>query len=315
MATLEGWARPTDFLFLEHVPGGADHTYVVSSGGARWKCGGGDEGGNSGSEGGRLIVSGDGSHTLAKKLARNDYGGMSVYGAMGVCHQMANRVLYPCGRNVHRAKGAGWSYTIYGIYGRPHAAWLAWKAACEAETGRLPLPYGIPMVARPQSPRWPRFAMNPSLDLAVVAETADIALRTNAVPEMLEFSEDEWQDREMLSVALLSEAAGASPDEIEDAEFESFLKVRSDGKISDEAIQGVFDVRSDIKSQLGKLFEAFMNGEKTKDDFLKYYCRLMVAEFSSIEKSLGPSLYEQIYDLPPDHSPAILNPDALERAE
>ena len=62
MARLEGWARPTDYLFLEHVPGGADHTYVVSSGGERFKCGGG-------TDGGRVVASGNGSHMdLANSL-------------------------------------------------------------------------------------------------------------------------------------------------------------------------------------------------------------------------------------------------------
>jgi hypothetical protein len=307
MATLQGLARPTDFNDLNRIPGGADHTYVTSSEGTSWGCGGG-------TNDGKVIVSGQGSHKLAKLIARNDYGGMSVYGTMGVCHQMANRVLYPCGRNVHRAKGAGWSYTIYGIYGKPESAWLAWKTECEVEAGVIPIPYGVPLLARVQSPRWPGFVVNPRLDLAAIAASGVHALRPSTDPEILEFSEDEWQDKEILTVSLLAEAAGASPEEIANAEFESFLKVRTDGRIPDRAIREIFQVRADFERERNALHPELRKNGEAKSELTSLDSRL-VAAFVAIEKILGSSLYEQIYDLPPDHSPDILYPSFVAKRD
>ena len=309
MATLEGWAYPTDYLFLEHVPGGADHTYVVSSGGARWNCGGGDQGGE-------VIASGTGSHTLSRLLSRHNYGGM-IYGVNGVCHQMANRVLYPSRRNVHRAKGAGWSYTVYGVYGRPHAAWLVWRAECEAETGAIPnpygipIPYGIPPILGIASPRWPHLATNPTLNLAEVAGADDLVLPVGLDPAVLEFADSEWADKEMFTVTLLMEAAGATPEAIQNAELEAFLKIRSDGRISDAQIMSVFRIRDEFDQQRRRLVAAHTNGEQTSNDFIRNHVNQMAAEFTAIERVLGPRLYGDIYDLPPDHSPAILNPGAF----
>ncbi|CAN5492826.1 hypothetical protein BH11PLA2_BH11PLA2_22520 [soil metagenome] len=313
MATLEGWAIETDYLFLDHVPGGADHTYVVSSEGTRFECGGRNQGG-------RLIVSGQGSHKLAKALSRNNYGGM-VYGLTGVCHQEANRVLYPCGRNVHRAKGAGWSYTVYGIYGKPHEAWLAWKTECEIETGTIPgpygipIPYGIPPILGIATPRWPHFATNPTLNLVDVASANDLVLPVGLDPAVLEFADSEWADKEMFTVTLLMEAVGAAPEAIQNAELETFLKIRSDGRISDAQIMSVFRIRDEFDQQRRRLVAALTNGEHTSHDFIRNHVNQMAAEFTAIERVLGPRLYGDIYDLPPDHSPAILNPRAFGRSE
>lgn len=41
-----------------------------------------------------------------------------LYGAVGVCHQMANRGLYSLGSTVEGARGYGMSHYFYGVYGR-----------------------------------------------------------------------------------------------------------------------------------------------------------------------------------------------------
>lgn len=63
-------------------------------------------------------------------------GTIFVYGVDGVCHQLANQVLYSTGlagpgpMTVHRARGYMVSNFIYGTYGLQHAAWAAKIAAC-----------------------------------------------------------------------------------------------------------------------------------------------------------------------------------------
>ena len=63
-------------------------------------------------------------------------GTIFTYGVDGVCHQLANQVLYATGTagtaqfTVKRARGYMASTFIYGTYGLQHAAWAAKVAAC-----------------------------------------------------------------------------------------------------------------------------------------------------------------------------------------
>lgn len=55
------------------------------------------------------------------------------YGLDGVCHQLANQVLYACGlpaTRVTNARGYGASSFLYGDYGLQHTAWAAKIGSC-----------------------------------------------------------------------------------------------------------------------------------------------------------------------------------------
>jgi hypothetical protein len=87
-----------------------DHTYV-RSGTRAWGCFGRSTGGD-------LLVRGRGSLTRADCLAGADGKAGIVYGSTGVCHQAANRILYPAQVTVCRARGFRASAFLYGVYGR-----------------------------------------------------------------------------------------------------------------------------------------------------------------------------------------------------
>ena len=65
-------------------------------------------------------------------------GTMCTYGVDGVCHQVANQVLYSTGSagvgpsTVSQANGYWAGLTVYGTYGLQHAAWRNKIAACMA---------------------------------------------------------------------------------------------------------------------------------------------------------------------------------------
>lgn len=69
-------------------------------------------------------------------------GTIFTYGIDGVCHQLANQVLYATGQQgvppltVKAARGYAFSSYIYGTYGLQHAAWHKKIAAC---TGSKPV--------------------------------------------------------------------------------------------------------------------------------------------------------------------------------
>lgn len=68
-------------------------------------------------------------------------GTIFLYGLDGVCHQLANQILWatdPTGNApllVAKARGYWISHGVYGPYGMQHAAWLARRQQCNASEG------------------------------------------------------------------------------------------------------------------------------------------------------------------------------------
>ena len=73
-------------------------------------------------------------------------GTIFTYGIDGVCHQLANQVLYATGLSgvppltVSGAQGYRASTAVYGTYGLQHTAWRSKIAGCIAAGAVLPLP-------------------------------------------------------------------------------------------------------------------------------------------------------------------------------
>jgi hypothetical protein len=124
MATLRGHAVSTLF-------GLADHTYVTCVGGYAWGCWGRNSGG-------RIISTGTGSSAQANCLSWPSSTAGLIYGVTGVCHQTANRILWPAGITVSRAKGYWASFLAYGTYGTDVPAWLIKIGVCSTSTGEIP---------------------------------------------------------------------------------------------------------------------------------------------------------------------------------
>lgn len=94
------------------IPGlGADHTYATSSRGHVWPCWGR-------SAGGTLLCSGSGNVDQADCLSAPASQAGITYLATGVCHQTANRILWPAGITVNAARGGRGSVFAWGSYGR-----------------------------------------------------------------------------------------------------------------------------------------------------------------------------------------------------
>jgi hypothetical protein len=109
MGTLVAMRYPTK-LFADL----ADHTYVMcGTGGAAWSCWGGKTGGTE-------LRRGAGSTRQANAIAEpNERARISCYLINGVCHQAANRILFPAGITVRGARGYEVSEALFGTYGRP----------------------------------------------------------------------------------------------------------------------------------------------------------------------------------------------------
>ena len=104
-------------LVARHMPAydapGADHTYVECGGGGKaWGCFGRKKGG-------ALLRTGTGSSKQANEIAGSkERAGLKCYAVNGVCHQAANRILWPAEVRVQGARGYLLSEAIYGPFGR-----------------------------------------------------------------------------------------------------------------------------------------------------------------------------------------------------
>ena len=156
---LYAWATPA---FISESP--VDHTWVtsydnrvhaypddqavVAAGECYWYCWGDfhAKGGIPGNASGALGQKA-GYLPLAKclvapnadsRLVAAARGTIFTYGVDGVCHQLANQVLYATGSTrsapltVSAARGYWASVFVYGTYGLQHAAWAAKQSACGA---------------------------------------------------------------------------------------------------------------------------------------------------------------------------------------
>ena len=99
---------------------GVDHTYVESSLGHVWPCWGR-------STAGTLVCSGTGNVDQADCLSTPASQAGITYAISGVCHQTANRILWPAGINVNSAKGARGSVFAWGSYGRDPGTLVAYS--------------------------------------------------------------------------------------------------------------------------------------------------------------------------------------------
>ena len=162
--SLYAWAAPA---FLDESP--VDHTWVTSYDNRTqnypdieaviaaeqdcWFCWGGycAKGGTSDDASGFLCLR-DGDLVLSRCLARPNAdcgssfparGTIFTYGVDGVCHQLANQVLYSTGGGggqpvtVAPARGYMLSCAIYGTYGLQRAAWKGRIEACSTTIASL----------------------------------------------------------------------------------------------------------------------------------------------------------------------------------
>ena len=167
MTTLYAWAIPA---FYSEAP--VDHTWVsdydnrvdayatigavVAAGANYWFCWGSFHqwGSSAHHPGGSLgIAAGDlaqASCLCTPNVASNTNplacGTIYTYGVDGVCHQLANQVLWATASpgvaplTVAKARGYFVSTFIYGTYGIQHAAWAARKTQCMAPGGPRAVP-------------------------------------------------------------------------------------------------------------------------------------------------------------------------------
>ena len=248
----------------------AEHTYVVSAAGRRWPCHGG-------AAGGRPIGSGKGSAELAACLGGADGEAGIIYMRTGLCHQIANRILWPADLRVDQAVGYDFSFTLFGDYGR-----LSW----------------------------------PELDVCCLAHGMDhllAARRPRTVRGRLERrASRELQEPEAAYVTETSERDEFAAECVSD--LLQLVEQRLGGDLDARRRVAIERARIASAREQFDLLTAAEDGRIGADVYLKRFTDLVQRSFAEIDRVLGRADFERVFGGPPEDALAIIDRDAYARA-
>ena len=260
----------------------ADHTYVTCGDrGKAWGCWGGKSGG-------KPLVQSTGSTKQADAIANPDErAGITCYLVNGVCHQAANRILYPAGVTVRGAKGYAVSEALYGPYGRPRGLLGACKAPFYKHgdiKGDLPeCKEGIVEFSEEEKAGLKSLMHDEENTeyrqyLAIVDEMygrlSVETIKAIGINEMRQFQMDLFR--------LMTEFRLGS-------EFTDSTK----GK-------GLLGIRDDIENQRSKIEDYFQNQDLTVDEFVNRYNKLIEDFQDNTANTLSSDEYRSLLQLEPD---------------
>ena len=291
MGTLIAWHYPTK-LFLNL----ADHTYVTCSNGAvRWGCWGGKTGG-------AALRQRVGSTKRADKIAEPDErAGITCYLINGVCHQAANRILYPAHITVRGARGYYVSESLYGTYGRPRG----FLGLCNAPFHKH---HGVDGDLEPCAGREMLFD---KADMEAIVNLGDEAEDDAAYKSYLERVNALYTEPDMMALAGDSEQSKAFQEKL----FESLIDYKLGSSfLSSKAGAHLMEIRStteDIRTPIESSLEA---GEMNSTEFLEHYNKLTEQFQHDVGNLLDAEDYHKLLEMEPGDIVVLGDPDIIESA-
>ncbi|MHC1743643.1 MAG: hypothetical protein AB9873_11510 [Syntrophobacteraceae bacterium] len=283
MARLYGWVIKISWL-------GADHTYVTSSDGGVWGCWGR-------SSGGRTICSGDGSSRQANCLSQSSSHAGIVYGITGVCHQTANRILFPARVLVSGANGYWASVAMYGTYGTTSLPslieWDARKSRCSHVTGDL----GARALAAPAARAVAKVVREP-------APAPDMQAYLERVEAI--YAEQPGEMR----VAAMPAAKKA---DFLARELELMADYRLGGALTAKKVKGLQKVQKGVLQEKEALDGALIGQDISSADYARKVNDLMARLMTESGAQLGAEAHSKMFGMPPEAVFQIVDPKILAR--
>lgn len=302
MGTLVVMVYPTK-LFLKL----ADHTYVkCGTGGKAWGCWGGKTGG-------AQLRRADGSTSRADAIAGgNERGGIKCYLINGVCHQAANRILFPAGITVRGARGYDVSESLFGTYGRATGPLGTCRSPFEQHagvSGDLPAcvqPTPARAVARPLSARAAAAASAERKYLrGVLGIYAKAERRLQTAPAPAAAERAAAPERRL------------SGSELEGFEARLFMHKAQYhlGARLDKTMSGRLEhVRRSAGRSLMKVEDWFTSGEMSAREFVKAFNEETHLFQESAANTLKASQYKALFGLAPGDFVILADPHIVRRA-
>jgi len=273
LATLEAWAVP-----LQAAPT-FDHTYVTSSCGLRWRCWGRDNGG-------KLLNGRSGNSIVADCLSQPNSEAGIDYGITGVCHQTANRILYPAGQiTVAGSGGFPLSVFVYGVYGI--GGWPQLQT-CIPPGGMVNLPPEIGgggAGTSPTSREFSRFSWGPARLERAPNQTSDYGFYRLAISDL--------------------RPAATNEDLVQLDELLALVQSALDHPLDGQKFRALAEIQSKLRGTRAKLSAQLDAGQIEPSAYLRSFNIALLEAMKDCRRVLGVEAFEKIF------GKAGLNPEGL----
>ncbi|MDD5267675.1 MAG: hypothetical protein PHO08_11175 [Methylococcales bacterium] len=283
MATLIGYAIPltTPMPGINQL---ADHTYVrTADGRGVWGCWGRSDGGSE-------ICRGSGSSKQADCYSQPWGTSGIIYGVTGVCHQTANRILYPARVIVSGAHGYWLSSLVYGTYGDA-ASWAAQRLRCywtggdkamKAQLKAMPEEEANIKHAAPQSKE----------DLGYTTEIMALYEEVAQAPE-------KFSAKEGAAPAFLSR------------ELEIAIKIKLGKQMDTGKTKATIQLQNELHQEMNKLVDELYSEEISTVEYANQANRLFNKKFKLIGAEIGKDNYQKLFAIAPGVKLSLINPDVM----
>ena len=301
---------------------GADHTYVTSDNPSHaWGCWGRESGGIE-------ICRGRGKYSVANcisqalPLMKPGTAGI-IYGVTGVCHQTANRILYPARVTVTDAGGYWASVLAYGTYGTrfivpffppifsvgasagASAEFFARLKACNAQLDVPALKSNVsirPLNKNTQAQSKPK--NNP--EEIYIQKVADIYTEEMKTSSLL-------QKRNL--ACFDSKAMNEKNATLLGKELKLMMEFRLGGNQDPQITEPVLKKQSDFLKQKGKIDTEFNSADFSTEKYVKEVNDQFGDLLISLPDILGKEEYEKIFNLSPlDKGFVLVDPEIAVKA-
>ena len=247
MATLAGHSLPAA------VAPWWDHTYVTSDQGHVWPCWGR-------AAGGAEICSGFGDTAFADCLSQPSSQAGLRYGVTGVCHQTANRILFPAQQLVDRAKGYNVSVFQYGTYGR--GTWAELERCANLRGGTPQPTLGNPGAQMSK----------PSRLLTLTIEALrDITAKTFGLPQL------------------------PTEDQVRRAEFRAIWETQLGKDFAPDQREAVSEIQAKMREELDELRKVLDEGHLSRVTFLDASTGIVDVTLDRCEDLLGREKFQRLF--------------------
>ncbi|MGB9928515.1 MAG: hypothetical protein ACPK85_08935 [Methanosarcina sp.] len=296
---------------------GTDHTYVTSDKPSHaWPCWGRESGGKEICRGyGKFQVANCISQALP--LMKPGTAGI-IYGVTGVCHQTANRILYPAGVTVSKAGGYWLSTVVYGIYGTTSLEFFTRLAICKASlhTAALKKEVSIQSIDADM-----KVQSNPIIDepekeyikkiVALYTEQMQTAPSLNSAIMSEESSLLQESKFESVSSMITNEERYS----LLGKELELMLRFHLGDNLDTQIIKPVLKQQSGFLMEKEKMDREFYNAGFNIENYVKDVNNLFGDILINFPDIMGKSEYERIFNLSPSEKGFILiDPDIAVKA-
>lgn len=311
-SVLTGYAVPIKkkinlgLLGTIEIDTGLDHTYVKSDNPYHvWPCWGG-------SSGGKPICGGYGSFSLANFIAYHippqlgDGTAGIIYGVTGVCHQTANRILYPAGVTVEAARGYKLSHFAYGTYGLDSSRFfellqnppvfkfseISSEAVDSVNNVLLSGPAIMDMQAQSNSIDEPKEAYIQEV-VALYMEQMQTSPSLNAKIMNEESSPLQERGFESFSSRIMSEERYS----LLGKELKLGMRFRLGGNPDPQITEPILKQQSDFLKEKGKMDSEFYSANLNIEEYVKEVNNLFGNVLISLSEILGKEESEKLFDL------------------